>query len=75
MTVTCLTDPAPSTLLTPMVITDPPFSVVNTTDRPFLARLTLEWAGSQNSAMEVEHWVEVRIVLFIGGLAGVVSGP
>lgn len=60
MTVTCLTDPPPSNFLDPLVINKPPFVVSNTTDRPFLARVTLVWAGEHNPPMELEHWVEVR---------------
>jgi hypothetical protein len=54
-----------------MIVTGPPFSAVGTTDRPFLARLTLEWAGSQNPAMDIEHWVEVRSISIYLALVGV----
>jgi len=33
--------------------------VSSTTDMPFLARVTLTWAGPQHALMEVEHWVEL----------------
>ncbi|THH16539.1 hypothetical protein EW146_g4119 [Bondarzewia mesenterica] len=59
MRVTCLTDPPPSTLADPIIVTSPPFAVASTTDRPFLARLTLTLVGSQNPPMEIEHWVEL----------------
>ncbi|OBZ68771.1 hypothetical protein A0H81_11328 [Grifola frondosa] len=59
LTVTCLTDPSPSTFVEPIIITDPPFVVGGTTDRPFLAKLTFTWAGSMNAPLEIEHWVEL----------------
>ncbi|KAH7923356.1 hypothetical protein BV22DRAFT_1130736 [Leucogyrophana mollusca] len=59
ITVTCLTNPPPSTFTTPLTISGPPFVVMGTTDRPFLVRLTLVWAGKQNPPMDVEHWVEL----------------
>ncbi|EGN93831.1 hypothetical protein SERLA73DRAFT_78206 [Serpula lacrymans var. lacrymans S7.3] len=59
MTVTCLSQPPPSSLAVPIVVTEPPFAVMGTSDRPFLARLTLVWVGKQNASMEVEHWVEL----------------
>lgn len=59
--VTCLTDPPPSSLAEPITIDRAPFILSNTTDRPFLARLTFTWAGveGQNPSLEVDHWVEV----------------
>jgi hypothetical protein len=63
MTVSCLTDPPPSTLTDPVVITAPPFIVTGTTDEPFLAQVLLSWTGPHNSPMEVEHWVEVHILV------------
>jgi hypothetical protein len=60
LTVTCITNPPPSTLVSPRAVTAPPFAIVTTSDRPFLARLVLEYAGSENPPMEIEHWVEVR---------------
>lgn len=62
MTVTCLTDPPPSTLLYPLSITEPPFEISGTTDRPFLAKVTLTWVGPQNVPMDVEHWVELDML-------------
>ncbi|KAI0927055.1 hypothetical protein AcV5_007694 [Taiwanofungus camphoratus] len=59
LTVTCLTDPPPSTLIEPIVVIEPPFVATSTTDRPFLARLTFTWVGSKNAPMEIEHWVEL----------------
>ena len=63
MTVRCATDPPPSTLAQPIVVDKPPFIVTSTTDRPFLARITFTWAGTegQNPPMDVDHWVEVRL--------------
>lgn len=62
MTVTCLSDPPPPTLLSPLSITEPPFEVSGTTDRPFLAKVTLTWVGPQNVPMDVEHWVELELL-------------
>ncbi|TFY62462.1 hypothetical protein EVJ58_g3849 [Rhodofomes roseus] len=59
LTVTCLSDPPPSTLINPIVVSEPPFAITSTTDRPFLARFTLTWTGSVNAPMDVEHWVDV----------------
>ncbi|KZT73877.1 hypothetical protein DAEQUDRAFT_721361 [Daedalea quercina L-15889] len=59
LTVTCVSDPPPSTLITPIVVTEPPFAVTSTTDRPFLARLTLTWTDSVNAPMDIEHWVDI----------------
>jgi hypothetical protein len=59
MTVSCITDTPPSTLSIPLSIEEPPFIISSTTDKPFLARITLTWAGYQNAPMEVEHWVEL----------------
>ncbi|KAL6302839.1 hypothetical protein BKA93DRAFT_379999 [Sparassis latifolia] len=59
LTVTCLTDPPPSTLMQPITITEPPFLVMGTTDKPFLARVMLTWVGHINPPMEIEHWVEL----------------
>ncbi|KDQ50500.1 hypothetical protein JAAARDRAFT_51235 [Jaapia argillacea MUCL 33604] len=58
MTITCISDPPPSTLATPISVTDPPFSVMSTSEKPFLAKIKLEWCGDQ-PGMEVEHWVEL----------------
>lgn len=61
MTVRSVTDPPPSALLEPIIVNNPPFVVTSTTDEPFLARITFEWAGAdgQNPPMDVEHWVDV----------------
>ncbi|KAF7795617.1 hypothetical protein EIP86_006782 [Pleurotus ostreatoroseus] len=61
ITVTCLTDPPPSVLVDPIIVGRAPWIISSTTDRPFLARLTFTWAGSegQNPPMEVDHWVEL----------------
>ena len=64
LTVTCLSDP-PSTLTNPITVTEPPFVVTSTTDRPFLARLTFTWTGGNaNPPLELEHWVDVCIFVF-----------
>lgn len=39
--------------------TEPPFLISGTTDKPFLAKVTLTWVGTQNAPMDVEHWVEL----------------
>ncbi|KAI0372264.1 hypothetical protein BV20DRAFT_1051008 [Pilatotrama ljubarskyi] len=59
LTVSCITDPPPSTLTEPVTISEPPFVVTNTSDKPFLARLTFTWAGTMNPPTEIEHWVEL----------------
>ncbi|CCM01170.1 uncharacterized protein FIBRA_03218 [Fibroporia radiculosa] len=59
LTITCITDPPPSSLVEPIVITEPPFVVTSTTDKAFLAKLTFLWVGSQNAAMDIEHWVDL----------------
>lgn len=56
---TCITDPPPSSFATPLSTNDPPFVVSGTTDKPFLAKVKLSWAGNQNPPMEIEHWVEL----------------
>ncbi|KAF8526153.1 hypothetical protein JB92DRAFT_1188905 [Gautieria morchelliformis] len=56
LTVNCVTQPA---VFTPILVSRPPFTACSTTDRPFLARLILEWVGEQNHAFEVDHWVEL----------------
>ncbi len=63
MTVRSLTVPGPPGLLDPIVLTEPPFSATGTTDKPFLASVTLEWAGSTNKLTSVEHFVDVRILV------------
>ncbi|KAI0043959.1 hypothetical protein FA95DRAFT_1562778 [Auriscalpium vulgare] len=61
MTVTCLTDPPPSTLSKAIVVSAPPFIASATTDRPFLAKVTLTWVGAQNPPIDTEHWVELDL--------------
>lgn len=58
--ISSVTEPPPSTLEKPITLTEPPFAVMSTTDRPFLARVKLEWAGAQNPPMDIEHWVELE---------------
>ncbi|KIJ25193.1 hypothetical protein M422DRAFT_56094 [Sphaerobolus stellatus SS14] len=55
--VTCVTQP--SVFSKPILISGPPFVACSTTDRPFLARLTLHWVGEQNHPFDVYHWVEI----------------
>ena len=59
LTVTCITNPPPPSFTTPLSVTDPPFTVSGATDKPFLAKVKLSWAGNLNPPMEVEHWVEL----------------
>ncbi|KAJ3545524.1 hypothetical protein NM688_g5616 [Phlebia brevispora] len=60
LTVTCLTDPPPSSMTEPIVVEKAPFFITGTTDRPFLARLTFTWASEdKNPQKDVDHWVEV----------------
>ncbi|KAH9851828.1 hypothetical protein C2E23DRAFT_886352 [Lenzites betulinus] len=59
LTVKCATDPPPASLLEPLIISGPPFVVMGTTDRPFIARLTFTWTGTMNPPTEIEHWVEL----------------
>lgn len=55
---TSVTDPSQA----PLVVTDPPYAVMGRTDKPFLARIVMEWTGLHNPPMHVEHWVEVGIL-------------
>ncbi|KAH9942886.1 hypothetical protein B0H21DRAFT_823826 [Amylocystis lapponica] len=58
LVITCLTEPPPSTLVDPIVVTDPPFVVTSTAEKSFLARLTFVWVGSANPPIDVEHWLD-----------------
>lgn len=59
-TVTWATEPPPSTFVAPPSVSEPPFCVMGISDRSFLARITLEWAGaSRNKPTHVDHWIEV----------------
>lgn len=60
MTVICLTDPPPPNLTLPLSVTGPPYLVSGTTDRPFLAKVTFTFVGSNNPPMDMEHWVELE---------------
>lgn len=42
-----------------MTVESAPFSIMRTTDRPFLARLKLEMVGGESLPLFVDHWVEV----------------
>lgn len=68
MVVRSLTVPGPPGLSEPIVITEPPFSATGTTDKPFLASVTIEWAGSTNKPTHMEHFVDVRLP-FLGGFS------
>ncbi|KAI0087889.1 hypothetical protein BDY19DRAFT_229466 [Irpex rosettiformis] len=72
LTVTCLTEPPPSTFSGPIIITKPPFIVTGLTDRPFLARLTFEWSGRNelNPPMSLEHWVDLDPIHYTSGVLG-----
>lgn len=65
LTVTSLTDPSAF----PALSTDaPPFVVIGTTDKPFLARVELLFNGAGDAPREgqsvvFEHWVDVRVFL------------
>ncbi|KAF8527474.1 hypothetical protein BU17DRAFT_81645 [Hysterangium stoloniferum] len=56
-TVTCITQPP--VFNRPIMVAGLPFIACSTTDRPFLARITLHWVGEQNQAFEIDHWVEL----------------
>ncbi|KLO20728.1 hypothetical protein SCHPADRAFT_992045 [Schizopora paradoxa] len=56
-----LTIPAPSGFSEPITITEPPFSAMGTADKPFLAGVTLEWAGSANKPTHLEHFVDMDL--------------
>ncbi|PCH40183.1 hypothetical protein WOLCODRAFT_150222 [Wolfiporia cocos MD-104 SS10] len=59
LTITCVTDPPPSTFVEPIVVTDPPFVATGIADKPFLTRLTFTWAGTTNPSTDIEHWVDL----------------
>lgn len=60
ITVRSVTDPPPSSLEEPIVVSTYPFAVSVTTNIPFLAEVTLSLVGERNSDIVVQHWVEVR---------------
>ncbi|RPD62519.1 hypothetical protein L226DRAFT_330040 [Lentinus tigrinus ALCF2SS1-7] len=70
LTVASATDPPPSTLIQSIKVSEPPFVITSTTDRPFLARLTLTWAGSMNPPTEIEHWVELDPMRYSSAVLG-----
>ena len=61
VTVTPISEHAPRSFTSPATVSDPPFCVMGLSDQPFLARITLEWAGTQNNPTHVEHWVDVSL--------------
>ena len=62
VTVTCGTDPPPSAFVNPISVSEPPFCLMGSTDKPFLARITLEWAGEdRNKPTQIDHWIEVSV--------------
>ncbi|KAI0657331.1 hypothetical protein C8Q70DRAFT_282742 [Cubamyces menziesii] len=70
VTITCASDPPLSTLVEPLTISEPPFVVTSTADRPFLARLTFSWAGTKNPSTEIEHWVELDPMHYANPILG-----
>ena len=64
LSVRSLTEPPPITLVEPVVVSTYPFAVSLTTDRPFLAEVTLSLVGELNPDIVIQHWVEVRSRLF-----------
>ncbi|KAI0720588.1 hypothetical protein C8T65DRAFT_293816 [Cerioporus squamosus] len=70
LTVASATDSPPSTLVQPITISEPPFVITSTTDRPFLARMTLTWSGSMNPPTEIEHWVELDPMHYSSAVQG-----
>lgn len=67
MTVFPHAEPNSAAALTRSTTTEPPFVVVGTCDRPFLARVELLFAPIHNSSddgqkVTVEHWIEVCVV-------------
>ncbi|KAF9519644.1 hypothetical protein BS47DRAFT_1357998 [Hydnum rufescens UP504] len=56
-------DPPPPCFISSRVLStdSPPYSIIGTTNRPFLARIKLEWVGGPTKSLEVEHWVRPRI--------------
>ncbi|KAH8108685.1 hypothetical protein DFH11DRAFT_1067346 [Phellopilus nigrolimitatus] len=61
MTVSSATEPPPAAFITPLAVSEPPFCVMGLTEKPFLARITFEWAGTRNKATQVDHWIELDI--------------
>ncbi|KZV66845.1 hypothetical protein PENSPDRAFT_688630 [Peniophora sp. CONT] len=59
MFVRSLTEPPPSTLTEPVVVSTYPFAATLTTDKPFLAEVTLSVVGERNPDIVVQHWVEL----------------
>ncbi|VDC01353.1 unnamed protein product [Peniophora sp. CBMAI 1063] len=59
LSVRSLTDPSPSTLKEPATCSTYPFAVLLTTDRPFLAELTLSFVGERNPDVVIQHWIEL----------------
>lgn len=57
--VTCASANSPRSLVEPLVVSGPPFVIASTTNVPFLAKVTLDWNGRENSQTVVEHWVQV----------------
>jgi hypothetical protein len=44
----------------PVTLTAPPFVFKGTASKPFLAQVQMQWVGSGNASLDVEHWVDVR---------------
>ncbi|KDQ20835.1 hypothetical protein BOTBODRAFT_169546 [Botryobasidium botryosum FD-172 SS1] len=56
VTFSCVTQPP--IFEHPLTLTEPPYAIRRTTDKPFLARVTFRWAGP-NKPLEIEHWVDI----------------
>lgn len=55
LTVSSLTNPPPSFFSNgPVSVSEPPFCIMGTSDRPFLANIALQWVGGKGG-MEVAH--------------------
>ncbi|KZT36036.1 hypothetical protein SISSUDRAFT_100743 [Sistotremastrum suecicum HHB10207 ss-3] len=53
----CLTQP--SVFETTMTVSSYPFCLIGVTDKPFLAKVTLNFCGIQNPPFSLEQWVDV----------------
>ncbi|KAL5512817.1 hypothetical protein ACEPAG_3083 [Sanghuangporus baumii] len=58
MSVDCVTDSPPASGMF-LSVSEPPFAVMGTSNKPFLAQITLEWVGTRNKPTQIEHWVQL----------------
>ncbi|KAL5482793.1 MLP1_8 [Sanghuangporus weigelae] len=58
MSVDCAAD-SPATGMS-LSVSEPPFAVMGTSDKPFLAQIILEWVGTRNKPTQIEHWVQLH---------------